>query len=46
MRAIFGGKATDELNKTISPKKQNRILFILMLLLIVSGTIYIISFYL
>lgn len=45
MRAIFGGKATDELNKIIPPEKQNRILFALMLLLIAIGIIYTISFY-
>lgn len=46
MKAIFGGKGTEELDKIISPKKQNLILFVLMLLIIAFGFIYTISFYL
>lgn len=46
MRALFGGKATDELNKSVSPQQQNKILFVMMIIMVLAGFFYIISFYL
>lgn len=46
MRTILGGKAEDEFNKLLSPKQQNKILFRIMVMLILAGCLYILSFYL
>lgn len=45
MHAILGRKANEELNRLISPQKQNKILFMLMIFLIVLGIFYVLSFY-
>lgn len=45
MRAIFGGKGTEDLNRMVSPRKQNRFLFALFVLLMVFGIFYVLSFY-
>lgn len=45
MHAILGRKANEELNRLISPIQQNKILFGMMLLLIVFGIFYVLSFY-